>query len=307
MSFSDAWGPPAPYPDELAISVVARHLRNWGYLDRPGFAHSSLGVSNGLSHPCLPGPLARLAMVAFPGIPERMARTAFIRRHTTLPFYLAYESTKRAAYFTELAISYPSRLRLRFRTAASLYGHPRTLRFCPRCMEIETRKLGGGFWHRSHQLPGMTTCEAHELLLFDSQVPFAGQRWNDLRPPSAEVCRADAGLQTRPLFGLALSKSICRAAASAMQRTWASAWVEKDAYRRALRALGLGKFSRLVQASAVRLDFEAWLVANGGIASELGPDRWLEALFTEIKSTPTPIQHLVFRCYLSERFRTTTL
>ena len=55
-----------------------------------------------------------------------------------------------------------------------LYGksikQPNKLRFCPRCFNDELERLGEGYWHRLHQIPGVLVCEKHHCTLLDSTV-----------------------------------------------------------------------------------------------------------------------------------------
>ncbi|WP_448174317.1 TniQ family protein [Rhizobacter fulvus] len=298
------WGPSAPHVDELAISVVARYARDWGYLDGASVVTAGLGLTQLLSHPAAPGPLQTLAAIAFPEYADHIARMAFIRRHTTLPYFLAFEPRALAkAVLCDLVSGKQRTVYRAYRPAMTLCGQPERLRFCPRCLRLDARRLGGGIWHRSHQLPALTHCPRHGTPLLDSDVPYTGSPWSELRAPSAHICRELAENITKPLFGEALTQSVAAASIRLLGRSPGSAHVSVDAYRRALRVLGLGKFSRRVQTRAVVDDFSKWLRINGGEVSSLGPARWPESLFTQIESPTSPLQHLVFRCYLSDRLR----
>ncbi|HBZ82757.1 MULTISPECIES: TnsD family Tn7-like transposition protein [Brevibacillus] len=50
------------------------------------------------------------------------------------------------------------------------------LRYCTMCVDRDRLQYGIAYWHRAHQLPGVTVCHLHSSLLIDSNVPFSSRR-----------------------------------------------------------------------------------------------------------------------------------
>jgi TniQ/Tn7-like transposition protein D len=46
-------------------------------------------------------------------------------------------------------------------------------RFCPQCLKIDLRTYGVSYWHRSHQMPMVSTCWRHTISLHLAEIP----RW----------------------------------------------------------------------------------------------------------------------------------
>ena len=51
----------------------------------------------------------------------------------------------------------------------------RYLRYCPLCAENDRRQYGEAYWHRTHQLQGITVCAVHKCYLHDSHVEISGK------------------------------------------------------------------------------------------------------------------------------------
>jgi hypothetical protein len=50
------------------------------------------------------------------------------------------------------------------------------LRYCPECVEHDITEYGEAYWHRIHQLPGITVCPVHNAFMPESYV-----RYSDIR------------------------------------------------------------------------------------------------------------------------------
>jgi hypothetical protein len=53
---------------------------------------------------------------------------------------------------------------------ASSVNPPERLRFCPRCAKSDRSKYGECYWHRLHQVAGVTVCPQHSIILEESAV-----------------------------------------------------------------------------------------------------------------------------------------
>ena len=46
-----------------------------------------------------------------------------------------------------------------------------SLKFCPRCAEIDIQKFGVTYWHLVHQIPGIEACSKHQIYLVHKDLP----------------------------------------------------------------------------------------------------------------------------------------
>lgn len=68
------------------------------------------------------------------------------------------------------------------------------LRYCPACITTDLATLGEAYWHRVHQLPGITACPDHLCGLSDSSVRISPpQNKTIFYPVPAEIIDNDSG------------------------------------------------------------------------------------------------------------------
>ncbi len=56
------------------------------------------------------------------------------------------------------------------------YLRKNSLCFCPLCMKQETEQFGEPYWHRLHQIPGVTCCPKHRVKLIQA-ITLKDIRW----------------------------------------------------------------------------------------------------------------------------------
>lgn len=54
--------------------------------------------------------------------------------------------------------------------------YSKRLRFCPKCIEYDIRVFGEPYWHRKHQVPGVTVCSIHKISLCET-CPTCNCSW----------------------------------------------------------------------------------------------------------------------------------
>ncbi|CZF85659.1 hypothetical protein GMA8713_03698 [Grimontia marina] len=64
------------------------------------------------------------------------------------------------------------------------------LKWCPRCVEQDIHDRGVAYWHRAHQVPGVTACWSHQVRLMSTELK-ARQRLNEGLPTVVD-CEAQA-------------------------------------------------------------------------------------------------------------------
>jgi hypothetical protein len=159
---------PAPYPDELLYSIVARyHIRsgNKSFLQ----THQELFETTELQPDkiVLPNNLNFLASQ----LPKGSVLTveSLIKRNTLYPFFRTFLTPLEIYSFKNLVREKSS---TSISQAAKISDKERNtvLKFCPKCQQEDIQKYGEAYWHRQHQIPGMLVCLKHQIPLAHSQV-----------------------------------------------------------------------------------------------------------------------------------------
>ncbi|MBY0246359.1 MAG: TnsD family transposase [Nitrospiraceae bacterium] len=163
---------PAPYPDEVLYSILARHRLRLGQTTTTVLMRQLFGSPSVHAAVAFPTHLSHLSSTLHPH--ANMTLDTLIMRFTLFPYY--------APFFAR-----DHRLALYQRMAADHHGMERAvpmtwlrrnsvtvsemLRYCPVCAAHERRELGEAYWHRLHQIPGVEVCAVHEVWLESTCAP----------------------------------------------------------------------------------------------------------------------------------------
>ncbi len=181
---------PAPYPDELLYSVLARyHLRS-----------GNLGVKATLRE--LFGSLSVVATIDLPShldeliasLPPLASFTAdnLIYDQTLYPYYAPFLKPIIAAQIKDSMKGHHwGDIHTRSGIVASNINRPNHLRFCPACFRADEKTFGEPYWHRVHQLPGVLICPTHQVFLHDSNVHVFGGNRHEFIAADAKHYRAE--------------------------------------------------------------------------------------------------------------------
>ena len=162
---------PTPYPDELLYSLLSRYYAKSSYLAYT-YAAEELFVSKTVR------PEIEFVNLftsdALRMITKNMTMEDVVLHHTMFPYYgrfLSYERRQRAFQsLVSMQGNYHNLLPMPKKKDNSI----RCLRYCPMCAEIDRRKYGETFWHRTHQMIGLAACPVHGCYLVDSNVIIGG-------------------------------------------------------------------------------------------------------------------------------------
>lgn len=160
---------PAPYPDELLYSILARY-----YLkspnDSPKAALDELFGSTTITATFdLPSHLESLVS----NLPLGSTHTtkSFIENNTLYPLYEPFLPPERALeILNSMQAHFHGDIHTRAGIMAGTIPAPKYLRFCPICAHEEIEKYGETQWHRLHQVTGVLVCPTHLIWLQDSKV-----------------------------------------------------------------------------------------------------------------------------------------
>lgn len=163
---------PTAYPDELLYSQLARYYTKSGYMAYT-YVAEELYVSK------IVRPDMEFVNVFTPDalrmITRDMPMEEVVLKHTMFPYYgrfLPLERRQRAFQaLVSMQGNYYNLLPIPQRKSTS----NRCLRYCPLCAEQNRREYGETYWHRTHQMIGLTACPVHGCYLMDSSVVIRGK------------------------------------------------------------------------------------------------------------------------------------
>ena len=157
---------PAPYPDELAYSILAR------FADRTAIAtcrivEQTFGFRASLSADLQAG--ADVLAASLCATAKRFGEQ-ILCAHTTFNYYASvWSPEQRSKYAADLCSKKGTR-GVPGSRPRSLALRIDVLRACSRCMTENIRDYGEPYWHRKHQLPGVRRCVVHQCELLESDV-----------------------------------------------------------------------------------------------------------------------------------------
>lgn len=293
----DGWSLPTPYPDELSISVVGRYLKRWDGFDHKRMVGEGLGLGTRIANLSTFPVRIFEADAPYPfNSPSGLVARRAIWDLTLAPYYLSFqhpnsvEISLRAIECREMCTAL---------TWLAMPDRPRFLRFCPMCFDDESSQ-SEPYWHRSHQLPFSTSCEAHRCLLLDSTVLQHGPRWNQSRPPERANCPETSCASLPSLFHPSLIAHLQNEGLRALKRkSLTYNFIPKSGFRKLLQNMGY-RSGRNLRAEALEDDFRRWVKQHGGVLEDLGRKKWWLALFTDVGRNATPVQVILFRRFLRD-------
>ena len=303
----NGWGCPSPYPGELAYGIVARLLSRWNYLDHKGVLAKALGGRTNSIHPLTAPDLPNFAKTCLPN--ERDSTGAFLRSHTLLPYVLAFEQEALRSRIAvamrngEYAIADKAIFASRYEETFAP-----NLQLCPICFKEETQRTGEPYWHRVHQLPGVSRCPRHLCLLHSTTVEIDRDFSLKALTPRRANCDFDSSTAVKPWFSRRLERSLfhptIRAAATGLTTSRAAS---SSYYRAQLCARGFEGRVQTLQRSRFEKMFADWMQSHSCNPSRLGRKNWWRPLITQMKGRGTTLQHLVLRAFISSITRSSPL
>lgn len=289
---------PKLLPDELLSSYLAR-LGLLNGLGRTSYYRDFCGTKSGLPVLDLPTNLALLQ--------ERLSCSspfgsidALVEHATLFPYHRPFLAMGRAKLAEEIIRHRAGHgLKALLGRLANRFGANPELRYCPECICSDTISHGSSYWHRSHQLPGVTACFEHKLGLVTPAIPLeVRRRTKPLLPPiqQAEPGLASTGLQA---YFAKLSAELLHA-----QRAAAPEKERVSLYRAEVIAKGLVRNGRIdyrdLQAAlrAHYCDFACFVHRDRLLASARTPLAWVRPLIERHQRSSHPICHLLLIGFL---------
>ena len=162
---------PEMYPDEILYSAIARYHK---YSGNPHICHTINDLfrnKSDSSSVILPAHLKYFSeQEEFFGV----SFEDLLYQRTLFPFYALFQSDQ----FIQNVIRWTKEES--GETEFDKYGiwrksakTPAHLRYCPVCLKEDSNKYGETYWHRQHQIFGVSVCSTHKTVLLDSNIPYA--------------------------------------------------------------------------------------------------------------------------------------
>ncbi|MEK5490740.1 TnsD family Tn7-like transposition protein [Paenibacillus sp. FSL R7-0297] len=158
---------PTLYEDELLYSGIARYHMNSGNKTQKQTIEDLFGDVWVCASADFPSHIGALVSK----IDDLYSSEQLIRDHTLFPYYTHFMSKSRIMQVEMLmkGITDQGAIYANLGLAATKIKTPKYLRFCRECFKAES-EICEPYWHRSHQLPGVSICPLHKQPLILSDV-----------------------------------------------------------------------------------------------------------------------------------------
>ncbi len=159
---------PAPYPDELFYSLLARYGKHTSAAGPKELLEELFGSTTVSATIDLPSHLSdfqtRTALIFKKSVEN------IIADHTLLPFYAPYIPTENLEKVKASMAGKSGNVHTRLGVNTGLFTPVATPRYCPVCFQADRYKYGEAYWHRSHQVPSFHHCPVHNCRLYEARL-----------------------------------------------------------------------------------------------------------------------------------------
>jgi hypothetical protein len=162
---------PDPYPDELLYSACARYTQITQYPNKQGAVKELFGRKGLAATVDFPNRLDYFVSLLPKG--HNYSVEAFIELNTLVPFYAPFLPEGRLQEIhNDMKGEVNNKLQAKLSNKGAQIKNLKYLRYCPVCVKEDFLKYEETYWHRIHQLNGISVCPAHQCFLEDSSIRF---------------------------------------------------------------------------------------------------------------------------------------
>ena len=297
---------PAPYPDELLYSVLARFSLHIGSPGPVYVSEALFGKRNVVATFDLPGHLDELCNRLPKGL--GFSADAIIDKHSLFPYFTRYVSADVQREVREAMHGNSiDGIHLRLGIAAFRVQRTHQLRYCHKCSKEMLQQYGELYWRRAHQLPGVLVCPKHACLLSDSHVQFFQHNRHMYVAATHKNCPEKVlSLTMVPKAMLRLHEIALMSADLLSEDNEARSFEEwTNYYRGMLAAIGLARSPNTMDQKG----FFDGMCRFYGKALELIPNvkdsddllsNWLSAITRKHRKAFHPLYHLLVQNFLTQ-------
>ena len=159
---------PIIYDDELIYSHLSRYYAKSGYLVYRSVAEDLFVYST--NKPSIEF-CNSLTSDLLDNITQIMPLQEYILKHTMVNYYSAFLPWERQKQTFENVVGMDIK-KLTNTLPLPKNRQTRYLRYCPLCVQEDIKNLNEAFYHRCHQLYGVSSCYLHNIKLKNSNIPI---------------------------------------------------------------------------------------------------------------------------------------
>ena len=174
---------PKPYNDELIYSLLSRYVIHTGTLSWKK-ALDKLYGNRGIS-----------ATVDIPIHIESLSKRTGLQSNLILnkmslyPVFRVFTSIEKNRETLKVIRSGAcNSIYTKMGICASKIKRPNYLRYCPVCYQNDIKLFGESYWRRNFQLPGILSCDLHQVYLNSSNATYVPENKHSFIAPMDEVC-----------------------------------------------------------------------------------------------------------------------
>lgn len=296
---------PDLHPDELMYSGYARYARRVGYPNLKNIMGELFGSQQIIAS--VPFSSHLDYFMAHQPYPNRFTAESLIAEHTLLPFFTPFIPPERIQQLkVDMRGANGPSLFMRIGLMASVVPSPMYLRYCPDCAREDERRFGEKYWHRHHQIPGVSVCHVHEVWLENANVQIHDRKTRHKFIAAEEALQLVAA--SRPIDASLLCEIllfISNGAAWLLRQPDLSPGLEflYKAYKQMLINRDLARYSGRIWMKELQEAFISYYADD--ILSYLhcnldrrSPDNWLARLVRKPDGSQYPLQHLLLMRFL---------
>lgn len=290
---------PTPYRDELLYSMLARYAESVSYPSQVAIQRVFFGVTGLRPVYDLPNRLNSLLDALPKG--HHFTLEGLALEHTLLPLYMPFLPSNAADKALELMGSDGDN------TLASVVGKIRStvpsnqfLRYCPQCVREDRALHGETYWHRQHQVEGVSVCSTHQTWLEESSLDLHNLTEYESAESVVSKCEPRRGDENSSFFRTQCQ--LARDCAYLLTNTIPRNGIQGIAnrYKRLLHEKGYASYTgTVVNLSHLISDFESYfttpyLRSVGCAARDDTKFHWLIPMYRGANKASSPLQHLLF-------------
>lgn len=289
---------PRPLPDELLFSVLARYHAYSGNESHKNSVRDLFGSKTICAVVDLPCNLLILSA----GIPGgAISADELLYQNTLFSYYSPFLPHDRYQLVKkEMLHCVGSSLHMKMGLTANGVKNNNMLKYCPMCVKQDREVHGVAYWHRAHQLPGVSVCHKHSVILIDSRIPFASRR-NKHEFHTLEKAATD----DHEVAGDERSIQFACSSFNLLHAGYDPFGLDsiKGVYMSRLQEMGLVYWSGRLKSQQIVSQFtqfygEDFLRQKGSFISEDEEDSWLHKVLRNEGYTIHPLRHLLLLGYL---------
>lgn len=160
---------PAPYPDEIFYSVLARYAVRNDVMSSETIRKELFGRN--LVYSSIDLPLGIGALTKNLPVCTNIDNDLIIYNHTLFPLYTAFLPLENVGLIYDGMVSNNgNQIYIKSGLATSMIKKNEYLRFCKKCFDEDMEQYGESYFRRHHQIPGSIICRKHVCFLQDSAI-----------------------------------------------------------------------------------------------------------------------------------------